>query len=218
MKRIALAVFTALLATLGLAGAASAHHPTGITIDPSCPGKLVAVDVGFGSFGDGHYMTTTIDVNGTVTTIDSAGLSGDGTLSYQVALQGYSGTITVSAQARYPGGEPEGQPVTSTKPYDCPKPPPPPRYRPKAWLNGPCGDPMYRAVLDNRRSDRAVTFAWVRRSHGVWRVTRRTVQAGKLVRTKYRHVDGLTTTRVRARGKVLVSLVSAPGGTYRACR
>lgn len=88
---------------------------------------------------------------------------------------------------------------------------------PRASFIGPCEDPMYAAVLDNRRSDRSVLFRWARIDRGALTIVMRWVGAGKRIRTAFRHVDGRTAMRVTAAGRVIARERSAPGGNYKAC-
>jgi hypothetical protein len=217
MRRLAPATALAVLATTLAAGGVSAHHPTDITVTPRCADRTLAVTVGYASFSDGHFLNIEVSYAGDGTeAVDTGPLEGTGTVTRRFGLDGYTGTVTVTAQAHEPDGSPEGKPVVVTRDYSCPKPPPR-VYEPRASLQGPCGDPMYRAVFDNRASNRDIPFKWVRRSHGVTYRYRRTVPAGKRVFTPFLHVDGRTRTFVRARGETLVSIVSAPGGDYRPC-
>jgi hypothetical protein len=101
----------------------------------------------------------------------------------------------------------------------CRKPPPPPVRATSARLIGPCGDPMYAAVFNNRRGTVPVTFRWRYHQFGVgYTVLQRTIGAGKVFRTGYKHVTGSTATTVRAHGELLLRETTAPGGNYPACR
>jgi hypothetical protein len=105
-------------------------------------------------------------------------------------------------------------------PPQPPPDPPPPRKATSAKLIGPCGDPMYKAVFNNKRSTVAVTFRWRYHSFdtGSFVTLRKRVAAGERYVTGYKHVSGRTPTTIRAHGELLLSKLTAPGGNYRPCR
>ena len=110
-------------------------------------------------------------------------------------------------------------------PGTCKKPPPPcdgdcspPDRATSAKLEGPCGDPMYRAVFKSTGATGMTTFRWSYIAFGIGRVTlQKTIAPDKVFRTGYKHIAGGTGTWVSAHGERLLYEVTAPPGTYRAC-
>lgn len=98
---------------------------------------------------------------------------------------------------------------------NCPLPPPPPHIEPVAKLDGPHGDPWYRAIFNNKKSDRAVTFRWryFDFTEG-WTVLKRKVKAGHRAVTGFKHLKGNTFTRISAHHTLLLREQVAPPGTY----
>ena len=90
---------------------------------------------------------------------------------------------------------------------------------PRARFNGPCGDPFYRAVFDNRRSSVPVTFRWHFKSYkaDAWVTRVRTVPAHTLVKTAWRQVVGRSHMTIRGGGQLLAQKDSAAPGYYRPC-
>ena len=126
-------------------------------------------------------------------------------------------TITASTVVTGAAGRVKAEARDSVR---CGSPPPPPKVRATtARLIGPCGDPMYAAVFNNRKSDVASTFRWRYHQFGVGYVTlERKVRAGVRFRTGYKHVTGSTLTTIKAHGETLVRTTTAPGGNYAPCR
>ncbi len=92
-------------------------------------------------------------------------------------------------------------------------------WRARGAIQGPCGDPLYRAVFDNRRSTRSVIFHF--RFHqfsGGWMTVTKRVAAGRKFTTNYKHVLGDSRmTIVTGSGYRLATKRSAPGGSYGKC-
>ncbi len=88
---------------------------------------------------------------------------------------------------------------------------------PRARFIGPCEDPMYAAVFDNRDSNRSVTFRWYRRDDGILRVVVRSVSAGHVARSAFRHVDGGSIMNITGHGEILRVKKAAPAGNYADC-
>jgi hypothetical protein len=92
--------------------------------------------------------------------------------------------------------------------------------RPSASFVGPCGDPMYAARFNNRRSNRAVTFSLTYISAAPGRtvtITRR-VRAGRSYTTPLFKVMGSSVMTIRGQnGRILRRIRAAPGGNYRPC-
>lgn len=87
---------------------------------------------------------------------------------------------------------------------------------PRARILGPCGDPMYAFVLNNRRSDRPVTFRVQFFGRHGWTTIKRTVGSGERVKTQYRWVKGHTRMTIqRGNGDLLARERSAAPGFYR---
>ena len=109
--------------------------------------------------------------------------------------------------------------ATAVKATGCKPPPPPVFIRPSATFQGPCGDPLYRAHLNNTRSNRAVTFVvhYVAYSDGRAHTIRVTVAAGHRRTTRYFHVLGRTRMTITAAGHTLRAQRSAAPGNYGAC-
>lgn len=215
----------ALLAALTFCLAAAG--PAGATADPEAFVSARCVDGGvraqlqYGGFSPLWHLTATetIAVAGVVKTkiYTFDGPSGADTLS--VGLPMSSGPLNATVTTTVVGGGGRVK-ATGSAHIFCRQPPPPPpaRFDPRAWAQGPCGDPMYRFWLDNRRSNRSVTFTvrYLDFDRG-WVSLSRTVGRRTLVHTGYRHVRGVSTMTVRARGELLYSRTSAPGGNYAPC-
>ncbi|HWC30706.1 MAG TPA: hypothetical protein VG845_11560 [Dehalococcoidia bacterium] len=124
--------------------------------------------------------------------------------------------VTASTVVTAGGGRVKAEDTATVLCEVPPDPPPdPPRVRPRAELLGPCGDPLYRAKLNNRRSEKAVTFRIRFHQFGVGpTVLKRRVPAGAKVLTGHFHVTGLTWMSITAGGRTLDRERSAPGGNY----
>jgi len=81
--------------------------------------------------------------------------------------------------------------------------------KPKARIIGPAGDPFFRYVLDNRKSNRPVAFIiqpWGKKV---------VVPGGCIYRTGWHYEDPYTVLKVkRGNGTVLAKRNSGPGGYY----
>jgi hypothetical protein len=130
-----------------------------------------------------------------------------------------SRTVTATATTVVRGGAGRVKAEASAT-VTCPgtPPPPPDRVRPSASFWGPCGDPYYRAVLDNRRSTvrvkfvvRASTFRHPHWRHEVW------VRAGERKRTGLFDAAGGTRMTIRGGGELLASRRAAPNRMYKPC-
>jgi Ice-binding-like len=90
---------------------------------------------------------------------------------------------------------------------------------PSGHFLGPCGEPFYAAVFDNRRSATAFrfTFKFVRFStRRVVHISHRVAAGGKYI-TSYHHVLGESIMKITAGGEVLKKIRSAPAGNYPPC-
>jgi hypothetical protein len=123
---IAMILGLVLSMTTLFAGIVSAHNVTTVGVDVSCTNAHITVN--YTDFSGGHYVETTIVVNGGTPIVeDSAALNGAGTLEYDVALSGDGPfDVTVSAQAKLPNGTNEGTAVTGEGTHDSGCTPPPP--------------------------------------------------------------------------------------------
>lgn len=177
-----------------------------------------------------------------LTAMQSITVTGGGTFEYEEEFhfQGPSGQsemvvplpsfrlISVHAMTvvRAAGGRVKAEGHAEIHCSNPPPPPPPPPVvvNPSARFWGPCGDPFYRAVLNNRRSDRAVTFRVSYKPFGEPRRTiSRRVPAHRLVWTGLFDVAGSTRMTIHAltlppRSRVLLrSQISAPNRVYKPC-
>jgi len=112
-----------------------------------------------------------------------------------------------------PTPKPEPTPPPTTQPTPPPTTPPTPKppkvARPAARIVGPAGDPYFRYVFNNRRSNRPVAFVvepWGRKV---------VVPGGCIFRTGWRYEHPRTMLSVRrGNGTVLARMSSGPGGYY----
>ena len=146
-------------------------------------------------------------------------LPSDGSGVYTVVEPvGFKGTVTVWEQGS--AGQQRGNILSASAVVDgsCqpPKLPHPAHYAPRGRFNGPHGDPMYRAVFDNRGSNRSVIFRFSYHLFGGGReVIIRKVAAHKLARTQYVHVLGGSRMVIYASHKGRIAHKrSAPAGNY----
>lgn len=212
--RAGLALTVALAAIAFSGGTSLAHTPSA---SMACEGEQdpqPILRVNLTQYNGTNHVT--IKVDGDTVVDEDFGNSWSTTLDAGSPTKAHVAQVVILAH-----DDPTGSKGWS-KTYDleapaCQEPPPPPppaKYRPAAWAKGPYCDPMYVYVLDNRKSDRPVTFKMVRTSHGIRRVQERTVGAGILVRTQMKHVDGRTWSTIKARGDVLYRFQAAKGGQY----
>jgi hypothetical protein len=154
---------------------------------------LQAIEAISGAASASKSHTLTLDAQGNASSVLRGRRTGNGRVT--------ATTVVVSASIR------------------CTPPPPPPEEATSARLVGPCGDPMYAAVFNNRHGTRAVTFRWRYHAFGSGYTTLvKRVGAGRVFRIGYKHVIGSTVTTIRAHGDTLVRERTAPGGNYRPCR
>lgn len=126
-------------------------------------------------------------------------------------------TVTITTTAK-----PKPAPTVTVTATPKPKPSPNVNVRkPKASLEGPCGDPFYRANFNNGHSTAGVTFIFRYTSffdHDTHEIVRH-VKAGRVVHSPYIHVLGGTMMTVHSgNGKLLAKHRSVPAGDYGACR
>lgn len=150
-----------------------------------------------------------ITINGVV--VDTG--SGPGPKSMGPYLVG--GYATGSASLRISVGDKDENTYTTSWQATSPCP----KDTPKARLVGPCGDPMYKAVFDNRNGTRSHVFVWRWKSYstGQWVNTQKTVAAGVKYATGYKHVLGNSRTSIKADGVALLATTMAAPGTYTPC-
>jgi hypothetical protein len=203
----------ALLLTLVLASGAAAHHPTGVTITPSCSAGKADIDVGYGAFSGGHVLHVTIEVGSKHYEADYVPLDAEGTFSIQKPLPRGTTTITVTAQARTPEGQDEGSPVSATRTVTCRTV----TLLPSLRFLGPCDDPMHAVKFRNPTGHalRAV-FHWKHAITRTWHDTRLLVPAHSTRTTGWKHVLGNSHMTARI-GSVVRHAESAAPGNYRAC-
>lgn len=135
---------------------------------------------------------------------------------------GFSGDVSESVYAT--NGQTTGNKLYATVHLDggCMNhlPPPPHVLKPSARFNGPCGDPFYRAVFDNRRSNVSERFSFRYFSFNsmTYQHIRLTVKAHSKRVTRYVHVLGGSRLAVYAGHKGLIAhkRAAAPGN-YRPC-
>lgn len=141
-----------------------------------------------------------------------------------IALAGSSTVLASQDPTCHPTPTPTASPTPTPTPTPTVKPTPTPtpspthtpspRVDPRARLVGPCGDPFYRAVLDNTRSERAVTFRWTFLGKQGWKTLSYRIPPGTRWGTPWRWVKGDTRMTIRAAGLVLLVEYSAPPGYY----
>lgn len=144
------------------------------------------------------------------------GPAGADVMSAPLPKSGGPFTVTASTEVRGAAGRLKAEAEAT---ITCRTPPPPPdRVNPRAHFWGPCGDPFYRAVFDNRRSERSVRFHLNYQPFGDPRRTIvKRVRAGHLFKTGLFDVAGSTRMTIRAGGKLLASKMSAPNHVYKPC-
>jgi hypothetical protein len=211
-----------------LAGAICANaqaHPTAAA-DVACKEKRAVGTLTVTARSNGMIAHLSLAIDGTpvVTRTRAFGTAG---ATYHLSYALPRGRHTVTASVVVNDADPNTQEprASASKSVKCnrstpppPPPPPPPDRATSARLIGPCGDPMYAAVFNNRGGSRAVTFHWRYHAFGVGYVTLdKTIAAGKVFRTGYKHVTGSTITTIRAHGETLVSERTAPPGDYPSC-
>jgi hypothetical protein len=224
-KRAAVVIAAAILAGV-LSSSASAQAPT---IDPratialDCRSGRVVAEFAYSGFNprNMHLQATetirgaasaskshtlTLDAQGNASSVLRARRTGNGRVTATTVVVSASGRVKAEASKT----------IRCTPP---PPPPPPPEEATSARLIGPCGDPMYAAVFNNRHGTRAVTFRWRYHAFGSGYTTLvKRVGAGRVFRTGYKHVTGSTVTTIRVHGDTLVRKRTAPAGNYRPCR
>jgi hypothetical protein len=217
-KRAAVVIAAAILAGV-LSSSASAQAQATIALD--CRSGRVVAEFAYsglnprnmhlqaterisGAASASKSHTLTLDAQGNASSVLRARRTGNGRVT--------ASTVVVSASGRVK--------AEASKTIRCtPPPPPPPEEATSARLIGPCGDPMYAAVFNNRDGRRAVTFRWRYHAFGSGYTTLvKRVRAGRVFRTRYKHVTGSTVTTIRAHGDRLVRERTAPPGNYRPCR
>jgi hypothetical protein len=224
-KRAAVVIAAAILAGV-LSSSASAQAPTidaRATIALDCRSGRVVAEFDYSGFNprNMHLQATeairgaasaskshtlTLDAQGNASSVLRARRTGNGRVTASTVVVSASGRVKARASKT----------IRCTPP---PPPPPPPEDATSARLIGPCGDPMYAAVFNNRDGTRAVTFRWRYHAFGSGYTTLvKRVGAGRVFRTGYKHVTGSTVTTIRAHGDTLVRERTAPAGNYRPCR
>ena len=211
MKRLSLVLSTVLLALLAISTTASAHSG-GVTATQDC--KTWSVEV---HLDNNTTPERTVDVLTTIpgTTGITGGhydtdmgqiwsASGAAIAQGTVTLNIYTGdTLEYTASASLP------------TPADCKA-----FNDPSARFQGPCGDPLYRAILDNRLSGVPSTFRIHFLSFGkdAWVTQVRTVAAHTLFKTTWKHVVGSSVMTIRGpSGRILAQKTSAAPGFYGSC-
>jgi len=174
----------------------SVHVSLNHNTTPDRTVEVVTTIPGTTGITDGHYDT---DVGEIWSASGAATVQGSVTLNI---YQGDSLEFTTSASLS------TGQSCEAATSRD-----------PRAWFNGPCGDPYYRAVFDNTRSNVPILFRWHYRSEvmDTWVTRVRTVPAHALVKTSWRQVVGRSNMTIHAGGQLLAQKDAAAPGNYRTC-
>lgn len=201
-------------------GSAAATTNPQATINVACKNGNAYAMFSYSGFSPRWHLTAReglqiAGVKGIGKTYLFDGPSGSETLMVRLPKTG--GPYTISAQTQVFGGGGRLK-ASASRTVTCRRPPPPPpvMVAPNGWAQGPCGDPMYRFWLKAGSSRTLFTIRYNNFDSG-WTSFTRTVARGGLVHTAYHHVRGLTRMTISARGHVLYSRVSAPGGNYRTC-
>jgi hypothetical protein len=124
---------------------------------------------------------------------------------------GQGNTPDVSYVTIYIYPDPEPTPEPTPRPTDPPgpDPTPEPNIKPSARIIGPAGDPYFRYVLNNRKSDRAVAFRispWGKKV---------IVPSGCIFRTGWHYERPFANLEVRrGNGGRLAQRNAGPGGYY----
>lgn len=192
--------------------------PAAATTDPAAAVRLGCVDgravatftyTGFSARNLHLAATQTLDNHATASTktFRFAGPGATDTMSIRATGRTWAMTQVRAANGRLK--------ASASASIVCAAPDP---VRPSARFEGPCGDPFYRAVLNNRRSERPVTFRVSYQPFGEPRETLvRRVGAHKRLVTHWFDVAGLTRMTIHADGRLLVAQRSAPNRVYRPC-
>lgn len=212
----------AALAAGALAAPANATTNPQANVTLDCRSRLVLVEFHYSGFNPANqhlvaHERVTGGAYGSRTHTLILDAEGDDTSYLRLGLLRQQ-AVTASTEVTAANGRVKAS-ATATIHCATPPPPPPDVEATSARLIGPCGDPMYAAVFNNRRGTTAVWFRWRYHSFntGQYQWLVRKVRAGQVYRTGYRHVTGSTMTSVRAHGDVLLSERTAPPGNYRPC-
>lgn len=216
-------VFSVLVVLFGYAAASAlACNTASITGHAKCDttGVTITWTALLGSSKDTPHWSAGI--------LPGASQTGKGTGAYAVHTTtwkpaGFVGDVSESEYAT--NGEATGNAVYATVHLDgsCqkPPPPPPPVFRnPRARFDGPCGDPFYRAVFNNRHSNVSERFSFRYFSYATmsYQHIRARVRAGGRHTTRYVHVLGGSRLAVYAAHKGLIAHKQAAApGNYGAC-
>jgi hypothetical protein len=217
-----LAATVALMAVAYVAPAGATTGPTA-SVDVDCKNKRAQATFTYTGFSPHNHLSAkqTLTVWGSIYSTVFEFDGPDAVSGLRLGLPNRTVPVTASTVVTGGGGRVKAEDTVTVLCELPPDPPPdPPRVRPRAKLVGPCGDPMYRAVFNNKRSTVPVTFRWRYHSFdlGGFVTLRKRVPAGGRFVTGYKHVTGLTPTTLRAHGELLLSRLTAPGGNYRPCR
>jgi hypothetical protein len=206
------------VAAMFAAAPAAAHHPTGININAVCAEDIV-VTVGYGDFGDKHYMDWDVEwtrdtgkaiFGGTPSGSFTPTGTGREVVWTKSPVSNGAWVVTTTAQARYPNGEAEGRPMVESIKFTCNEQTSDPRAR----ILGPCGDPMYGAVLNNRRSTVANGYKVIRTGHDGRVVGKFNVErSNKKIVGPFYATPG-TMIKVKSGGVLLAKERAAKGGNY----
>ena len=214
----------AAIAALALPGVANATTNPAADVVIRCLERNVVATFTYTGFSTQNNLTAQQSLHGAVSASSTHAFSGPGSSDVlSRPLPAGAGPFTVHAMTEVFGGAGRlkaSAEASVTCRFTTPPPPPPPpvRINPRAHFWGPCGDPFYRAVLDNRRSDRAVTFRITYKPFGDPRRTLiRRVAAHRLMRTGLFDVAGSTWMTITGNRKLLDAQRSAPNAVYRAC-
>lgn len=222
MKSKIVAALVSVGAFLAFAPSAFAHNVQSVQGTVDCAGHYTIT--GSADWYGGHWLK--VSLGGNVVLLNQDNSENSSSKPFSVSGKGGTKGESITTETLNPNQSHEStgpSAVLTRVGGPCSPPPPKVVYAPQARFNGPCGDPMYRAVFDNRKSSREATFVFRYVSFATGRVVTvtRYVAAHTRVRSSYVHVLGRTVMYVREHnGKhtaLLAKQRSAPPGNYRAC-
>lgn len=226
MRITLVSLAAAVVASVVAPAAMATTNPTAV-VDLKCVNRTAVATFTYTGFSPQWNLTAQQELSGAVSASSTHSFSGPGSSdTLSAPLPAGTGPFTVRASTEVYGGagrlKASGKAEVTCSFRQPPPPPPPVTINPSARFWGPCGDPFYRAVLNNRRSDRAVKFAINYKPFGEPRRTIvRTVRAHRLVWTGLFDAAGGTSMTIKwvrpGTDKLLAFRRAAPNRVYPPC-